>query len=481
MHDTWNAYRRHLLGAMGLLPLVVGCGEEDGAAALPDGALPPPLALTQPGDLYVGQAIPFRVSGATPGATVYLAAGRQQGPGPCPGAIGVCMDIRAPYLIGSATANGQGQAQISATLPHTLPDGLSLVFQAAQAGAASPVLADVTVTPPRSCADVPFLDANNYWSETEVIACAPLPPGGVCPAAGNLTYQQEAWLFEENTGQDPLWVGFELDATCNETSIEDACCFFGYVNPGAIIGRPFGVDGCERLADVADGEGWASPIALPVLTLSRAARRRVAEAWIQHARGEHASVPAFARFVLHLAHLGAPAALLAEATRAQADEIAHAQDAFAVASALHGAPVAAGRFDISGAVGGESVEDIVRAAVREGCVGETIAAAQARRAAEGCTVPQVAAILTGIADDEQRHAALAWRFVRWVVAERPELVDVVREELLRGPTLAAAVKEPYADVLRTWGQLPAADMNDVAREVYAAVILPCAGELLAAA
>jgi hypothetical protein len=161
-----------------------------------------------------------------------------------------------------------------------------------------------------------------------------------------------------------------------------------------------------------------------------------------------------------------------------ADEIRHARDAFAVASALAGETVGAGAIDTAGALDGMDVVSIVRSAIREGCIGETIAAAQAAAARDVCTVPEVREILTRIADDEARHAALAWRFVRWAIGARPELAELLREELAAGHPVQVAAPDAFADALRAWGQLPDADMYAVARQVYAAVVQPCAAGLL---
>ena len=49
----------------------------------------------------------------------------------------------------------------------------------------------------------------------------------------------------------------------------------------------------------------------------------------------------------------------------------------------------------------------------EGCVGETLAALALRTAASRCEEPAIQRLLDAIAQDEERHAALAWQTVRW--------------------------------------------------------------------
>jgi hypothetical protein len=74
----------------------------------------------------------------------------------------------------------------------------------------------------------------------------------------------------------------------------------------------------------------------------------------------------------------------------------------------------------------------------DGCVGETVAAVDAAREAAAEPNPALAAILTKIADDESRHAALAWQIVAWCVRQDGSILDELHVE----PSPA------YDDVLR---------------------------------
>jgi hypothetical protein len=99
-----------------------------------------------------------------------------------------------------------------------------------------------------------------------------------------------------------------------------------------------------------------------------------------------------------------------------ADEIEHARLCFALASAYARRPLGPGQLAIDDALAG--ADDLVAAAVaavHEGCVDETLAALQAEAARAAATDPAVRRALDRIADDEARHAALAWRFVRWAI------------------------------------------------------------------
>ncbi len=211
-------------------------------------------------------------------------------------------------------------------------------------------------------------------------------------------------------------------------------------------GRPLMVDDCARVAEPRARQDWACADRIPKVDgLTDAQRRALAEVWTDAALAEHASVASFARFVLDLTAMGAPPALLADATAAMQDEIRHAQVAFGLAQAYAGHPVGPGPLAMDGVTAGGPAEAIVRAAVREGCVEETLAAAEAQLAAQRATEPAVRAALMAIAEDEARHAELAWRFVDWAVRQDRSLAAAVEDEVSRA--LAAPVEpEQGADV-----------------------------------
>lgn len=208
------------------------------------------------------------------------------------------------------------------------------------------------------------------------------------------------------------------------------------------IGRPVLVadEPGSRRAPVSAREDWSQPVpAAPVL--EPAVRARLAAHWSVVAQLEHASVASFARVTLQLLALGAPADLLADTQRAAADEVEHARLAFGLASAYQGAPVGPGPLDLSGAAPALDARSALFALVDEACVGETLGAAEAAEAARRCTDPAVAAVLQRIARDEARHAALAWRTLRWLLSVHPELapaaatrLDAAVTRLTRVPT-----------------------------------------------
>jgi hypothetical protein len=258
---------------------------------------------------------------------------------------------------------------------------------------------------------------------------------------------------------------------------------FKCLSGGCAIGRPFLVEGRERVAALRSRSDWCGEFAAERGALSPEQRATISQAWLRVAQMEHASVAAFARFALQLLQLGAPPDLLERATAAMADETRHAQLAFGVASAYTDRKLGPAGLDIERSLNESSLVEVTRLVVREGCVGETSAALEVREAAAHARSPQLAALLAGVAEDEARHAELAWQFVSWALEQQPQAVaDVVRHEL----ALAARHPEPAgatageADLL-AHGVLPERLRREVQNAAFRQVVAPCAAALLARA
>jgi hypothetical protein len=120
--------------------------------------------------------------------------------------------------------------------------------------------------------------------------------------------------------------------------------------------------------------------------------------------------------------------------------------------------------------------EIVILTIREGCVGETIAAAEAAEAALCATDPEIRALWQKIAEDETRHAELAWRFVRWALATGSvELRDAVRAEF--EASMAETTAPPADDGLSEHGILSEPARAAIRTAVLERVVLPCAQRL----
>ena len=258
-------------------------------------------------------------------------------------------------------------------------------------------------------------------------------------------------------------------------------CDFG----GCAIGRPFLVEGEQRLAPAAARADWSELARLPRSgRVNAELGAHLADRWARVALMEHASVAAFARFSLQLLSLGAPPELLELATSAMADETRHAKACFAVASAYAGAPVGPGRLSVERSLSEVSLREIVFTTIHEGCIGETVAAIEAREAAEHTEDPALRALLLTISADETRHAELAFRFVKWALSQGDRTLErEVRAEfaaLVGGSATAVAPSKLLESEALRHGIAPDSMRAVIRQQAIREVILPCARALLAA-
>ena len=242
---------------------------------------------------------------------------------------------------------------------------------------------------------------------------------------------------------------------------DNAPCFFDgshrICDDEAVCGRPFLVGHQARVAGTIHSAGWTSGSQRrPQLKgLTAAQRQHLAEHWTRLGRMEHASIAAFARFSLQLLSLGAPPALVEQCTQALADETAHARLCFELASAYAGHPVGPDALDVNGSLQACSLAEVVDLVIAEGCYGETMAALEARQAADAATDPVIAAAYRQIAHDEQRHAELAFRFVAWALTQDAALVTArVHNALAAPPRRDEAARTVTAPCLEALVALP---------------------------
>jgi hypothetical protein len=250
------------------------------------------------------------------------------------------------------------------------------------------------------------------------------------------------------------------------------------------IGRPFLVRGVARTSRAVGRREWQAATR-PAKPSRYADRARLAAEWTRLGLMEHASIAAFARFTLQLLALGAPADLVAASNAAAVDETEHAKMCFAMASAHAGAPVGPGPLAVGGALDALSLRDALIGTIREGCVGETIAALEAAEAREHATDPAVRAMLDRIARDELRHAELAWRFVRWALDQGGDELRVVAAQTFaeewRRPSTPGRDQPTREDLaLLAGGIVPDGLRGAIRAEAMARVVIPCAGQVLGA-
>ncbi len=255
-----------------------------------------------------------------------------------------------------------------------------------------------------------------------------------------------------------------------------------------VLGRPLVVDGVARVAAAGARSGWRADDEIAAIDaadadLSDDDRRAIAAHWIEAAALEHASIASFARFTLELLSLGAPAELVLDAQRAGIDEIEHARLAYAMASRHDGREIGPLELDVRGLAPRTCRREIARALVVEACVGETLGVVDARTVAAHAGDPALRALAVRIAEDEQRHAELAWRSLAWLLASSRDedgVATAVRDafaEALRD----ASVEPPARDGrLAAHGLVASADLARGRRVAVEEIVAPAAAALLAA-
>jgi hypothetical protein len=262
---------------------------------------------------------------------------------------------------------------------------------------------------------------------------------------------------------------------------EERVCMPG---AGGSCGRPFLVEGHALVAELGPAGDWLSKdLPLPIVAgLAPELRAALATWWTNAALMEHASIAAFARFTLELLALGAPSRLVEDATSAMADEQRHARTCFAVASAYAGKPLGPGALELGRALESTELERIAVTTFLEGCIGETVAAVEARELSASARDAAITEILRTIADDEARHSALAWRFLRWALAlGGPALARRIDAALTRELDVAAAAcataTAPADDPASSHGMLSASARLALRAEVLREIVAPCLGAL----
>ncbi len=227
------------------------------------------------------------------------------------------------------------------------------------------------------------------------------------------------------------------------------------LNSGWECGRPLLVDRRVRTAGSEGGAAWAADLGAPTPRGDAAGR---AAFWLHIAALEHASVASFARFSLQLMALGAPPELLTATQQAGADEVEHARLAYGLASAYAGHLLGPGPLRLDDLRIETDRAIVVAELVREACVGETMGAADAAIAAADEPDPIVRSVWQRIAEDEQRHAALGWQTLAWLLADADASLRVV-------------ALDAFEDALARLARRPGRD------EVVATVVRPAMGVL----
>lgn len=227
----------------------------------------------------------------------------------------------------------------------------------------------------------------------------------------------------------------------------DLCCYQTLVHFVCVGGRALLTENGPIVAPIDTAKrGWSDETIVPcVADLSRAQREIIAERWIRDGLFEHASIASFSRLALALLATSADADLVRAAHEAALDEVRHAKLSLSLAAAYRGAPLAPQALPLPDSLPIDT--DLVELAVSsvvEGAVGETLAAVLAAEQAAVAEDPAVRRVLLGIADDESRHAELAFRVIAFAIAAGGEPVrSAVRKAFAEA---SARLPAPPSDV-----------------------------------
>lgn len=253
----------------------------------------------------------------------------------------------------------------------------------------------------------------------------------------------------------------------------NACCYTWVIPcPG---GRAFrDATGTPSVARTVPRTDWVSAIgtlAVALAGVTAEERAVLAEHWTQEAAFEHASIASFAQLTLDLLSVGAPPDLLEATQRATLDEIEHARITFSLAAAYGGAPV--GPAALSALPGASrTLASIARSTYIDACVGESVASAALAESSRRATDPVLRDLLAKMAEDEERHAELAWRIVAWALRSGDPEVERV---------LAEAQDEVITELVSLTHDVVAVQAADELRaNVLREVVLPCTVALLGA-
>lgn len=209
--------------------------------------------------------------------------------------------------------------------------------------------------------------------------------------------------------------------------------------------------------------------------LESSTRQLLGDGWAKQALAEHASIGSFAQFSLQLLAVGAPPQILVAAHRAGLDEIEHARVSFRIASVFTGVLLGPGPLPLPRSMPGGSLIDAARATLLEGCIAETLSAAEVEHSAESASEPVIKAALAQIAQDEFRHAALAFEFVGWAASTGGDSIrSALRETACDHLPKLIAVRsaEPAAHDFSPWGIISDAVRHQVHRRALEEIVRP---------
>ena len=331
-----------------------------------------------------------------------------------------------------------------------------------------------------TCASAPFpADANMVLSNPQTYTyCSPIPSTGVCESAGFSTALDA--VFDTIGSAPPACYWDVYGDICGPIELPSECCYtVQSVGVSCVaVGRPFFVDGEKRVAPLSAMDSWVSQRSTS-FEMDAELRKEVIAHWKKAAQEEHASIASFSRLTMQLMSIGAPPALISSSIRAQGDELSHAKACLHVVSLLSGTAYGFDSLEIAGHTTKEPTKrQVLMDSIIEGCVNETLAAAEAAYLAENAVHPKIRKVLAAIAKDEEQHAALGWGIVAWILKEDPSLVSTAQEVFAQvAQQWEARLVHLRGEERIAYGELSLEKARQLHKYIWSDVILPCAESL----
>lgn len=197
------------------------------------------------------------------------------------------------------------------------------------------------------------------------------------------------------------------------------------------LGRPYGKTVSKRKTclsnDVTCIGGWKSDL-LPDGLFAEKDRFDVASAIEEYTIqgiAEHTSIASFSRVTLQLLQLGAPSSIVNLLLLAAQDEIKHAKICFAIVDQLSKTPDSNERksdypdiFPLPNASIPTDIYTLTSETLKEGIVGESVAAVRLCIRSRTTSNVDLKNILRDVAQDEAKHAALAWKTLSYIIQKK---------------------------------------------------------------
>jgi hypothetical protein len=207
--------------------------------------------------------------------------------------------------------------------------------------------------------------------------------------------------------------------------------------------------------------------------MAETASPRVRHEWRARIAAEYTSAAVTHNLVLWMIQAGAPPDLIYDGLAIVTDELVHSRMSAEVYAAAGGTePPAIDQTQLGLSREDALDRDILRAAVRVFCLGETVAVPLFSHLRDGCTEPAARAALDRILKDEVRHRDFGWDLLDWIVsadatararveAALPAMLGEL--EASYGKTNAAVIDDDgeMADDERAWGLAPPREYAEI--------------------